>query len=49
MKTRDKAISIFVAACLGYVAVSMTAYRFRNPKLTDTELMLNTWEALRWK
>jgi len=44
-----KIIFRIVGACVIYLSVSMTVYRFRHPSQTETELMLNAWEALRWK
>ncbi len=32
-----------------YVAAAFITYRFRHPDMTETELMLNTFEALLWR
>lgn len=39
---------LFVIAIV-YVIVSVMAYRFRNPHLTETELFLHIPEAVMWE
>lgn len=34
---------------LVYLMVSVLAYRFRHPELTETQLLLATGKALRWE
>lgn len=32
-----------------YFALSMSIYRFKHVEMTETQLILNTWNALRFK
>lgn len=32
-----------------YLLVSTARYRFTHPEQTETELLLNLWEALTWR
>jgi len=40
---------LLITIFAGYVSVSYTVYRLRNPHLTETQLLLQAHRALLWK
>lgn len=44
-----KGVVIAIVAFMLYAGVCSTAYRFRHPEQTETQVLLNMPDALRWQ
>jgi hypothetical protein len=49
MKHLRAAMPWLAVAVVAYMLVSLAAFGFRHPELTDTQRLLRIWDALRWK
>ena len=47
--SKEKAALALCLAFIVYMVIAFTVYRFKHPELTETELLLHTVEALRFR
>lgn len=48
-KRTQQVIGVLLFLAFLYWSVSMVAYRYRHPELTETQLSLRMWDALVWR
>lgn len=46
---RIRLSTLVVWALVAYYCISLFRYALENPQLTQTEVLLRSWEALTWK
>lgn len=46
---KDFCVFVLVALLSVYVSVAFTVLRLRHPEMTETQLLLHTWEALTFR
>ena len=48
VRVRDLVATLLLAAVI-YSIVSCVAYAYRNPEMTQTQLIQHFWDAVRWR
>lgn len=41
-------IKVGAVLILGYLLIVTTIYRFKHPEMTETQLLLNFWESIKF-
>lgn len=48
-RTAENIVSFAIIAAMVYIGIAFSSYRFRHPDMTETRILLNAADVLRWR